>query len=302
MDNKSLESVFIFGCGYLGTQLAIRLLNQGHKVGALTKNQTTAEDLKARGVSEVIVSELESEKWHSKIASSYNRVVNCVSSSGGGLEGYEKSYLQGQSSILKWAQGQTIDQYIYTSSTSVYSEDQGGVVDEDSGLVDSLSSPTGSIIRQSEALIESAQGSFDHYHILRLSGIYGPNRHYLLNQLLENKVIPGDGELLMNMIHVADVVSVIISIIEGNPLIQSGIYNLSDDAPTAKRQVAEWICEKLNSPSPEFNRELQSGRNLSRKSRTKNRKISNKKLRKSIDLKYPSFVQGYQEILKDIAN
>ena len=300
MENTASKSVFIFGCGYVGSRLANKLLSLGYKVGALTKNKATAEALLAEGVSEVIVSDLESHEWHAQIGLGYNYVVNCVSSSGGGIEGYNRSYIQGQSSILEWAKSQQIDRYIYTSSTSVYAGDQGCAVDENSALVDESSSPTGSIILQSERLVEQARECFDRYHILRLSGIYGPGRHYLLNQLTSESVIAGEGELYMNMIYVEDAVLVISSIINSDPHIVSGTYNLSDDSPTLKLEVAEWICRQINSECPEFDRTLQSGRNLSRKSRTKNRKISNKKLRQFFDLKYPTFMQGYKAILEDI--
>ena len=50
-----MSKVFIFGCGYLGIRLADTLINHGCEVGALTKNQTYAEILKAKGIKEVIV-------------------------------------------------------------------------------------------------------------------------------------------------------------------------------------------------------------------------------------------------------
>ena len=46
---KLPESVIIFGCGYLGTALAKHLLNQGVKVGALTRNAEKAADLRKMG-------------------------------------------------------------------------------------------------------------------------------------------------------------------------------------------------------------------------------------------------------------
>ena len=56
-----MSKVFIFGCGYLGMRLADTLIAAGHEVGALTKNETFAEVLKARGITEVIVDRLESD-------------------------------------------------------------------------------------------------------------------------------------------------------------------------------------------------------------------------------------------------
>ena len=123
---KLPESVIIFGCGYLGTALAEHLLNQGVKVAALTRNAEKAADLRKMGSErrtgydkpsiEVIEGDLDSNDWHERVEGSYESVVNCVSSAGGGLAGYQKSYVDGQRSILEWAKSQSIRSYVYTSS------------------------------------------------------------------------------------------------------------------------------------------------------------------------------------------
>ena len=94
-----MSKVFIFGCGYLGMRLADALIAGGYEVGALTKNETFAKALKARGITEVIVDRLESDSWHSLVGNDYTKIINCVSSAGNGLSGYESSYYEGQASI-----------------------------------------------------------------------------------------------------------------------------------------------------------------------------------------------------------
>ena len=122
------ESVFIFGCGYVGTALAQSLISNNVRVGALTRNPDKAAKLRELGISEVIEAELDSYDWHNLINDRYLAVVNCVSSASGGIDGYVKSYLNGQQSILEWAKSQSIMTYVYTSSTSVYPQDEGMVV------------------------------------------------------------------------------------------------------------------------------------------------------------------------------
>ena len=108
LSQKLPESVFIFGCGYVGTALAEYLIEQGVRVGALTRNREKAARLRELGVAEVIEAELDSSTWHAQVRGQYEAVVNCVSSAGGGLDGYRKSYVDGQCSILEWAKSQTI--------------------------------------------------------------------------------------------------------------------------------------------------------------------------------------------------
>jgi nucleoside-diphosphate-sugar epimerase len=298
-----MSKIFIFGCGYLGIRLADTLINHGYEVGALTKNQTYAEILKAKGIKEVIVDRLESDTWHSLVGSEYSKIINCVSSAGNGLSGYESSYHQGQASIIRWAKSHSVKSFIYTSSTSVYPEDSGAWVEESSLEDEAIHSDAAQILRRAENLIEKNQSHFGQYFILRLSGIYGPKRHYLLNQIQSSNVIAGSGDYFMNMIHVDDILSAIVKLINSEVSIASGIYNLSDDTPTRKEDVVEWLAEQLNLSVPSFDKDLLSQRNASRKTRTKNRRIANRKLKDSLGLalKYPSYKEGYSQIIKQLS-
>jgi nucleoside-diphosphate-sugar epimerase len=170
-----MSKVFIFGCGYLGVRLAGALMDIGYEVGALTKNQAYAKLLKAKGIEDVIVDRLESDSWHSRVGGQYSKIINCVSSAGNGLSGYESSYYHGQASIIRWAKSQSIESFIYTSSTSVYPENSGAWVSENSLTEeDGYHSDTAQVLRKSEDLIENSHSLFKNYFILRLSGIYGP--------------------------------------------------------------------------------------------------------------------------------
>lgn len=298
-----MSKVFIFGCGYLGMRLADTLIAAGHEVGALTKNETFAKVLKARGITKVIVNRLESDSWYNLVGNDYTKIINCVSSAGNGLSGYESSYHEGQASIIQWAKSQSIERFVYTSSTSVYPENSGGLVSEDSIKDESVHSDTAEVLRRSENLIESSQSHFDNYFILRLSGIYGPKRHYLLNQIQSCSVIAGSGDYFMNMIHVDDIVSAIIGLIDVKADIPSGIYNLSDDMPTQKKVVVEWLANELGIVVPSFDKDLVTQRNALRKTRTNNRRIANTKIKEAMGLvlKYPSYKEGYTQIISQLS-
>ncbi len=291
---KLPESVFIFGCGYVGTALAQHLIGLGVRVGALTRNAEKATRLRELGLSEVIEAVLDSSAWHAQVSGQYTAVVNCVSSAGGGLAGYRKSYVDGQRSILDWAKSQSIQSYIYTSSTSVYPQDGGARVDETADT--SGAPPTGQVLLESEAMLAAA--SLPHWYVLRLAGIYGAGRHFLLNQLREaNGEIPGSGDYAMNMIHLDDIVSAICAALSW--CAPSGIYNITDDAPTTKAEVLAWLAEQMQLPAPVFNPEQVSERLKRRGGRMPHRFVSNKKAREALDWspKFPSFCEGYAELM-----
>ncbi len=294
---KLPQSVMIFGCGYVGKALAQHLMRQGVTVGALTRNPQKAEELRALGLSEVIEAELDSHDWHTQLQGQYDAVVNCVSSAGGGLAGYRKSYLAGQRAILQWARAQPIRSYVYTSSTSVYPQEDGVTVDETADT--SAAPPTGQVLLESEAVLAESIAQRGRWYVLRLAGIYGPGRHYLLNQLREGAgEIPGRGDYALNMVHLEDIVSAICAALDGRAA--SGIYNITDDAPTTKAEVLAYLSERLNLPMPIFNPENISERLNRRGGRMPHRYVSNAKAKAALgwEPKYPSFREGYVELIE----
>lgn len=288
------ESVIIFGCGYVGTALAEHLLGQGVRVAALTRNAEKAASLRELGLVEVMEGDLDSTDWHNQVQGRYEAVVNCVSSAGGGIAGYRKSYVDGQRSILEWAKAQPIRSYVYTSSTSVYPQDGGARVDESA---DTSGAPaTGQVLLESEALL--AEAGLPHWYVLRLAGIYGEGRHFMLNQVREAQgEIPGSGDYAMNMIHLEDIVSAICAALPGKAA--SGIYNITDNAPTTKAEVVAFLADAMNLAVPEFNPDKVSERLKRRGGRMPHRYVSNQKAREALDWrpKYPSFREAYAEQL-----
>jgi nucleoside-diphosphate-sugar epimerase len=292
------ESVMIFGCGYVGAALAEVLLRAGVRVGALTRNPEKALRLERLGLNEVLVENLDNAAWHQKLSGSYTAVVNCVSSAGGGLEGYRKSYIEGQQSILEWTKKNAVQRYVYTSSTSVYPQDGGVEVDEAADT--STASPTGRLLCESEQTLVAASDRFDAWYVLRLAGIYGPGRHYLLDMLCSGEtVIPGFGDYFLNLIHCDDIVSAICRALANDDPQYSGIYNLADNFPATKAEVVNWLGEALDVPQPRFDPDQTPPRLQRRGGRMPSRKILNHKFSRTFDWvpAYPDFRAGYRQLL-----
>lgn len=293
-------SVVIFGCGYVGTALAHTLLAAGVRVGALTRNAATAQQLREIGVGEVVVADLDSEDWHGEFNVSYEAVVNCVSSAGGGIDGYRKSYLEGQRSILQWASSRGIGVYLYTSSTSVYPQDAGQLVDE---TADTSAAPdTGQVLLASERLLAEAADCFDCWYVFRLAGIYGPGRHYLLDLMRSGaSVIPGAGDYFLNLIHRDDIVRAIGRALANRRTDCSGVYNVSDGAPPTKTQLAQWLADALSVEPPRFDPGAVSSRLQRRGGRMVSRIIDNARLTKKLGWTplFKDFRDGYRSLLAE---
>ena len=297
---KLPDSVMIFGCGYVGTALARALQARGVCVGALTRNSGKAEELRSYGLSEVVEAELHNRHWHDQLQGRYSAVVNCVSSAGGGIEGYRKSYLQGQRSILEWAKGMRLDSYLYTSSTSVYPQDGGVCVDENSSTV--AAPETGQVLLESECLLEQAAELFQHYYVFRLAGLYGPGRHYLLDQLRTGEsVIPGSGDYHLNLIHRDDVVSAIMLALSPDCRAASGVYNLADDNAATKKELVHWLARRLGLNEPRFDPDATSPRVRRRGGRMPDRIIENHKAKEAFSWspRYKEYREAYDVLLSD---
>ena len=72
------KKLAIFGCGYLGSELARQALGLGWDVSAVTRNADTASSLSDSGVQKVVAAELGADSWQGEIDSTQDFVVNGV--------------------------------------------------------------------------------------------------------------------------------------------------------------------------------------------------------------------------------
>ncbi len=293
------QHLVIFGCGYVGTALAREAQRCGAKVTALTRNAERARHLQEHGVA-VIAAHLADSSWHSQITAA-DYLVNCVSASAPTPEGYRQSYVDGTRSILAWLQrsgGKRPNAFIYTSSTGVYPQGEGALVDEDSPT-DTQHTPTAAVLAEAEAQMRLAAPELvQRTFVLRLAGIYGPGRHYLLDQLRSGATaLNGKGEHRLNVIHRDDVVRAILVCLQQTPH-PGGIFNVSDGHPATKAEVVRWLAEQLHVPVPPFDAAAPSIRRGG--AGVPDRIILSQKLSRELHWvpQYPDYRSGYAAILR----
>jgi nucleoside-diphosphate-sugar epimerase len=292
------KRLVVFGCGYVGSAVARAAIAEGARVDALTRNAEKAAVLRSEGLKNVVVADLASTDWHEEIERGADFVVNCVSSGGGGSEGYRRSYVDGMESILAWAeQGDVpVGTMVYTSSTSVYAQGEGAVVDESCAAKGGT--PNGAIIRESEQLLEaSIIAECRRWFILRLAGIYGPGRHHLLDQLRDGApTLNGTGDHHLNLVHRDDIVSAVMACLHAGETVDSGIYNVADSGPARRGEVVRWLAEQLGRDAPEFDGSTTARRNGAP---MPDRIIIARKLRATLGWKptYPDYRAGFAKLL-----
>ena len=180
--------------------------------------------------------------------------------------------------------------FLYVSSTSVYGQTDGSLVEETSPTAPLAA--TAQILLKTEKLLLAAvaERKFPAV-ILRVAAIYGPGRGYWFKQFAKNEArIEGDGSRILNMIHRDDVIGCIVSALRnGRP---GEIYNAVDDEPVTQMTFFHWLADELGRDLPPAAPENWEE---NRKRGTTNKRVSNRKLKTELGykFKYPDYRSGY---------
>lgn len=251
----------IFGCGYVGEAVARRMLAEGWSVEALVRRTERAAELNAAGIT-ATAGLLVEGGWERQIRAGADAVLVAISAGGGGVDAYRAAYVAGLAKVRAWAAEEAVGTLVYTSSTGVYPQGGGVRVDESAPVFPVGGATTGSVLAEAEAVVEAGVdvGVWQRGVILRLAGIYGPGRHYLLNQLRAGQVeFPGSGKHHLNLIHRDDAASAVRAVLalSGGGLT---VFNLADGSPARKEDVVGWLAGRLGRPTPVFRPELAGAR------------------------------------------
>jgi len=278
----------IIGCGYVGLPLGAELARRGHEVFGVRRSAGSIQELQQWGITPVIADITRPEDF-AKIPGPFDWVVNTVSSSKGGVEDYRAVYLEATRHLIAWLGANPPRKYVYTSSTSVYAQTDGSWVTEESPA--EPASETSRVLMETEQLLlQSARESNFPAMILRVAGIYGPERGHLFQQYLRGEArLAGNGSRLINMVHRDDVVNAAIAALERG---RAGeVYNVADDEPVSQREFFLWLSDKLGKPMPPpVTDEIPQ-----RKRGVTHKRVFNRKLRLELgcELKYLNFRLGY---------
>lgn len=294
--NFSGRRLVVFGAGYVGGAVARQAVAGGLRVTALTRNAVKAADLRAAGV-ETVEADLAGTDWQARVPAEADFVLNSVSSGGGGVAGYQHSYVDGMRAVAEWARRGKVGTLVYTSSTSVYPQSGGVRVDETATT--QPASERAALLLEAEALAlgaSQAQGGVGRSFVLRLAGIYGPGRHHILDQLRAGEALGGSGAHVLNLAHRDDICAAIWACFGAPAAVAGGIFNVADDRPSTKAELAAWIATRLGLPAPRFDPTIEGRR---RGSAVPDRVILNDKLKAQLGWRpaYPGFREGYENLL-----
>lgn len=273
--------LLIAGCGDLGVRLAGKLDRGG---GWQATGLRRSPDRLPASIEPVAADLLEPDSL-ARLPVDWDAVVYTATPSERSEAGYRAAYVEGLANLIEHVRTPRL---VFVSSTAVYGQDAGEWVDEDA--------PTdpqrfnGRVLLEAEALARAADGG-----VVRLSGIYGPGREWLIR-----KARSGDVEcrrkppIWTNRIHSDDAASALAHVIQldDRQFEAQRTWIASDGQPAPRWDVLAWLADRLGMPGPVEPSEKDSDAG-------QGKRVSSARLRATgFRLQYPDFKSGYESLLK----
>jgi nucleoside-diphosphate-sugar epimerase len=267
----------------------MELVRCGHIVFGLRRSALAGREMQAVGIKPLHADITQPESLKT-LPREFDWVVNCAASAGGSVDDYRKIYLEGNRNLVTWLAGSPLKKFVYTSSTSVYCQNDGSVVAEESPAAPAEETSKILVAAEKLLLAAAAERRFPAV-ILRVAGIYGPARGHWFKAFLRGAAhLEGEGARWLNMIHRDDLIGVIIAALErGRP---GEIFNAADNEPVTQLKFFEWLAAELNRPLPP---KVPVDPEAWRRRGVTNKRVSNAKLRAELkyEFKFPDFRAGY---------
>jgi nucleoside-diphosphate-sugar epimerase len=275
-----MPRILIAGCGYVGQVTADFFHAAGWDVEGWTGSEKSAAALSAKPYP-ICEANISNRDQVAKRPGTFDVVIHCASSQGGGVESYRQIYLNGAHNLLdRFVEAKML----FTSSTSVYAQRDGSWVTEESET--KPAHEAGQILLETEKLVLERGGI-----VARLAGIYGPGRSSLLSKFLAGTaIIDPENDRFINQVHRDDIASAIFLLLTQESR-GAQIYNVVDDQPMRQTDCYRWLSQRLNRPLPAIGKSTGQ-----RKRGDSNKRVSNAKLRCfGWVLQYPTFSEAMEE-------
>ena len=233
-------SRLIVGCGYLGSRVASRWLAEGSQVHAITRRESRAADLAARGIDPIVadVTRPETIPTLPDVATVFWAVGFDRASSAS----HHDVHVKGLAHVLDTLPGHP--RPILSSSTGVGGDEGGGLVNETTPPHPSRDA--GRVLLEAEDLLRGHR--LGPGVALRFAGLYGPERLPRIADLVAGRPLAVDPDSWLNLIHVDDAAAIVCAIAAAKS--PASLYVVSDGHPVRRRDWYDHIASCLGSPPP----------------------------------------------------
>ncbi|KSU65634.1 NAD-dependent epimerase/dehydratase family protein [Arthrobacter sp. NIO-1057] len=203
------------------------------------------------------------------------------------IEAYTRSYLEVAKELVSRlkVQAPQLRRFIYVSSSAVSGGGEGEWIDESTEVAPNR--PTSQVLADTErALLDSGLP----VTILRASGIYGPGRNHLINQVRDASARMPLESHWTNRIHRDDLAQAVVHVAQLGADAEQ-IYMVTDNEPAQIGEIYTFLAQQLSLPVPPQATEPAVRR-------AANRRIRNDKLLATgFTLQFPGYREGYRSVL-----
>jgi nucleoside-diphosphate-sugar epimerase len=271
---NALHNVAVLGAGYVGSAVARALAAEGTAVWAVRRRSAASD----AGVT-WLTGDLASGQV-AGLPADLDAVILSVAPSSG-ADRYEATYPPAARTAVTVAAATQARALVYTSSTGVYGEHDGGWVTESTPR-HGAGPGNQALIEAEDALLQSGRTGVT---VLRVAGIYGPGRDPR-GRYAHPGMLPRRGQYWTNLAHQTDIVGAILHTLshDGAPR----ALNVCDGNPALAADVARWCAaERGQDPAAlVFDNDAPLGRS--------NQRVSNAALRATgWEPQFPSFREGF---------
>jgi nucleoside-diphosphate-sugar epimerase len=335
--------VAIVGCGDIGLRTSKLLVDGGHSVLGVRRDSSQLPDWIERVSADV--TQPESLAFLSQ--GKFDVVIYCLAAAGFNEAAYRSAYVTGLTNTLdalgcavpdigvsdnrvtdnQTPDNRTLDstptlrRFIFVSSTSVYHQNDGSIVDENSAT-----NPVrfnGQLVLEGERQVRDLSIGT----VVRFSGIYGSGRTRMIDRVRNGVLADPDDSGYTNRIHVEDCAGVLahlVSLVDSENAVHGNVeqgstvkslYLASDSTPCTRVELETFLAKELGNTTDESASRsgsvqtaaanlglsidpatAKSGKRIAGSKRCSNARLLDSGYR----FRYPDYISGYRQVLADL--
>lgn len=274
----------VIGCGYVGSDVAVRMKVAGHRVVGTTRSIQRYLELQNL-VHEAHRIDLTDPDVDLTFLDSLDGLLISVAPTHQ-REGYTRVFSQGIQTLSRALRRRSTTQPLHVtliSSAGVYGDQQGHAVDEASRL--DTSNPINAVLAAAEDRLLTIDRPDTRICVLRLGGIYGPGRDMVaMIQSASGQQVPKNGNAIPAWSSIVDITKGVDFAFRQR---LEGVYNLVDDMQLSRRELSNLICDRDGLAPVLWGHAEPNG------SRMLNARVSNRKIKAAgFQLSSPSMLEA----------
>jgi nucleoside-diphosphate-sugar epimerase len=290
--------LLVVGCGYVGERLARAQQSRRH-VLALVRSASHATDLRGKGIRAL--------RYDLDEAGSGLEPPLAAAAHGAAVvylvpppeDGTSDPRLEG---FLAWLEGATPAVIVYISTTGVYGDAGGALVDEQTPVAPSNPRAQRRVAAESSVTRRCAHRNV-RCVVLRVPGIYGPQRLPLERLARGEPTIRPEEAGPGNRIHVDDLVAAIVAAVER--VDARGVYNVTDGDPSSTTVYLQELAQAAGLPPPELVSRAEAASRISPGMLAflrDSRRVDNRRMvaELGVQLRHPSLRSGIEASLAEM--